>query len=113
AWARENPGRCGLGDVGAVVGATHPAELAAVRKLLPDVIFLVPGYGAQGGTAADTAPSFRADGLGAIVNSSRGIIASFRPDEPGWEAAVEAATRATVPALAEATPRGRLGKGES
>jgi orotidine-5'-phosphate decarboxylase len=79
-----------------------------VRKLLPDVIFLVPGYGAQGGTAADTAPGFRADGLGAVVNSSRGIIASFKPDEPGWEAAVEAATRATVRALTEATPMGRL-----
>jgi orotidine-5'-phosphate decarboxylase len=113
AWARENPGRCGLGDVGAVVGATHPAELAAVRNLLPDVIFLVPGYGAQGGTAADTAPGFRADGLGAVVNSSRGIIASFRPDEAGWEAAVEAAARATVRALAEATPMGRLGQAES
>ena len=108
AWARENPGRCGLGDVGAVVGATHPAELAAVRQLLPDVIFLVPGYGAQGGTAADTAPGFRADGLGAVVNNARGIIASFRPDEAGWEAAVEAATRATIRALAEATPMGRL-----
>ena len=110
AWASENPGRCGLGDVGAVVGATHPAELTAVRELLPDVIFLVPGYGAQGGTAPDTAPGFRADGLGAVVNSSRGIIASFRPDEPGWEAAVEATTRATVRALAEATPMGRLGQ---
>jgi orotidine-5'-phosphate decarboxylase len=108
AWARERVGRCGLGDVGAVVGATHPAELAAVRALLPDVIFLVPGYGAQGGTAADTAAGFRPDGLGAVVNSSRGIVASFRPDEPAWESAIEAATRATIRALAEATPMSRL-----
>jgi orotidine-5'-phosphate decarboxylase len=108
AWARENRGRCGLGDVGAVVGATHPVELAVVRGLLPDGIFLVPGYGAQGGTAADTAAGFRPDGLGAVVNSSRGIIASFPPAEPRWEAAVEAATRATVRALAAATPMGRL-----
>src|SRR5205085_10828658 len=62
-WAGENRGRCGFGDVGAVVGATHPAELAAVRQGLPDVVFLVPGYGTQGGTAADTAAAFRADGL--------------------------------------------------
>jgi orotidine-5'-phosphate decarboxylase len=106
-WARENPGRCGLGDVGAVVGATHPTELAAVRQLLPDVVFLIPGYGAQGGTAADTAAGFRPDGLGAIVNSSRGITACFRPAEVAWEAAVEAATRTTIRALADATPMGR------
>src|SRR5207253_1332097 len=74
-WARENLGRCGLGDVGAVVGATHPAELAAVRQALPEVVFLIPGYGAQGGTAADAAGGFRADGLGAVVNNSRGLTA--------------------------------------
>src|SRR5262249_43348105 len=50
AWSRENLGACGLGDVGAVVGATYPAELASLRKLAPEVIFLVPGFGAQGGT---------------------------------------------------------------
>jgi orotidine-5'-phosphate decarboxylase len=108
AWGREHLGRCGLGDVGAVVGATHPQELAAVRRLLPDTIFLVPGYGAQGGTAADTAAGFRPDGLGAVINSSRGIIASFSPADPHWEAAVEAATRATVRALSAATPMARL-----
>ena len=55
-----------------------------------------------------TAAGFRPDGLGALVNSSRGITACFKPAEPAWEAAVEAATRATVRALAEATPMGRL-----
>jgi orotidine-5'-phosphate decarboxylase len=100
AWARENVGRCGLGDVGAVVGATYPAELAALRQLTPDVIFLVPGYGAQGGGAADVAPAFRADGLGAVVNSSRGILFPFKPDDPAWECRIEEATRATVAALA-------------
>lgn len=109
-WARENVGACGLGDVGAVVGATHPAELAMVRQALPDVFFLIPGYGAQGGTAADTAAGFRADGLGAIVNNSRGIISAFKPDDPGWEAAIETATRATIAALAKATPMGRLAR---
>jgi orotidine-5'-phosphate decarboxylase len=111
-WTRENLGQCGYGDVGAVVGATHPEELAVVRRLLPDAFFLVPGYGAQGGTAADTAPAFREDGLGAIINSSRGIIASFKPEDGNWEAVVESATRATIAALAEATPMGNLGRRE-
>ncbi len=100
AWARENLGRCGLGDVGAVVGATYPAEMATLRQLLPEVIFLVPGFGAQGGTAADTAPAFRPDGLGAIVNSSRGILFPFAPADRDWEARIESATRTTIAALA-------------
>jgi orotidine-5'-phosphate decarboxylase len=107
AWARENRGRCGFGDVGAVVGATHPAELAAVRRALPDAWFLIPGFGAQGGTADDVAPAFREDGLGAVVNSSRGIIFAFPPAERAWEARVEAATRATIASLASAIGRGR------
>jgi orotidine-5'-phosphate decarboxylase len=104
-WARENVGRCGLGDVGAVVGATYPAELAALRKLTPDVIFLVPGYGAQGGAAADVAPAFRADGLGAVVNSSRGILFPFKPDDTKWEHRIEEAAGATVAALAPLSTR--------
>ena len=95
-WARENVGRCGLGDVGAVVGATYPAELAELRKRTPDVIFLIPGYGAQGGGAADAAPAFRPDGLGAIVSSSRGVLFPFKPDDPAWERRVEEAARAAV-----------------
>jgi len=105
-WARENLGQCGLGDVGAVVGATYPAELATLRQLLPKVIFLVPGFGAQGGTAADTAAAFRPDGLGAVVNSSRGILFPFPPDAADWEAQVETAARATIAALAPLS-RGR------
>lgn len=100
AWTRENLGTCGLGDVGAVVGATYPSQLATLRKLLPEVIILVPGFGAQGGKAAEVAPAFRPDGLGAIVNSSRGILFPFQPDEPRWEARIEEATRATIAALA-------------
>lgn len=100
AWTRENLGLCGLGDVGAVVGATYPAELAMLRKRLPEVIFLVPGFGAQGGTAADVAPAFRSDGLGAIVNSSRGILFPFQPAEARWEAHIEEATRAAIADLA-------------
>lgn len=111
AWAKENLGQCGYGDVGAVVGATHPAELAKLRQLTPQTIFLVPGYGAQGGSGADTAAGFRDDGLGAVVNSSRGIIACFKPDDPKWEQAIEAATKAAIADLRRATPMGKLTAG--
>jgi len=104
AWSAENLGSCGFGDVGAVVGATHPAELALVRQWIPQVVFLVPGYGAQGGSGADTAAAFRADGGGAIVNSSRGITACFKPDELKWEEANEHETRATIQDLTKVTP---------
>ena len=107
-WAREHPGQCGYGDVGAVVGATYPAELALLRQELPEVFFLVPGFGAQGAGAADTAAAFHPNGLGAVVNSSRGIIFPSKPDDADWEARLEAAARATIAALAEATPMGRL-----
>jgi len=109
-WSDENLAECGFGDVGAVVGATHPDELAQLRQMLPRVVFLVPGYGAQGGSAADTAAAFRADGLGAIVNSSRGIIASFAPQETDWPDAVVNATKAAITDLASATPMGQLAK---
>jgi orotidine-5'-phosphate decarboxylase len=110
AWSAENVGASGLGDVGAVVGATHPAELALVRRWIPHVIFLVPGYGAQGGSAADTAAAFRADGSGAIVNSSRGITACFKPDEPKWQTAIERATKAAIQDLLQATPMSALSR---
>ena len=61
-------------NVGAVVGATYPEMSKILRKLMPKTYFLVPGYGAQGGTAEDLKYCFNEDGLGAIVNSSRGII---------------------------------------
>src|SRR5205823_8744112 len=83
-WAREHLARCGLGDVGAVVGATHPAELRTVREKLPEVVLLLPGFGAQGASALDAAPAFRDDGLGAIVSSSRGVLFPFQPTEPRW-----------------------------
>jgi orotidine-5'-phosphate decarboxylase len=83
----------GRGDVGAVVGATHPKELRELRDAMPDVWFLVPGYGAQGGTAADVKAAFRADGTGAVVNSSRGVVFPFHPDDIDWEAKVIEAAR--------------------
>jgi orotidine-5'-phosphate decarboxylase len=82
-----------------VVGATHPAELCELRALLPDVWFLVPGYGAQGGTASDVAAAFRPDGLGAIVNSSRGVTFPYRPDDRDWELRIELAAREAAAAL--------------
>ena len=100
AWSRENLGACGLGDVGAVVGATYPAELAELRRLLPEVIFLVPGFGVQGGGAADVAAAFRGDGLGAVVSSSRGALFPFAPDAADWEERILASTRKTAAALA-------------
>lgn len=67
--------------VGAVVGATYPAMAEALRKIMPKAYILVPGYGAQGGAGKDLAPFFNADGLGAIVNSSRGIIAAYKQEK--------------------------------
>ena len=99
-WSRENLGTCGFGDVGAVVAATFPAELASLRATLPEVLFLVPGFGAQGAGASDVSAAFRKDGQGAIVNSSRAILFPYSPSARDWEAAVEQATRATIAALA-------------
>ncbi len=94
-WNAERLGQCDLGDVGAVVGATHPAELAELRAALPKVWFLVPGYGAQGGTAADVKAGYLPNGLGAVVNTSRGVVFPFHPDDPAWESkVVDAAKKA-------------------
>ena len=80
AWSKENLGACGYGDVGAVVGATQPAELALVRQIIPHVVFLVPGYGAQGAAAEDAVAGFRADSRGGIINNSRGIIFAYKQE---------------------------------
>lgn len=97
----------GFGCVGAVVGATYPTELVELRRRMLHVPLLIPGYGSQGGTAADVAAAFRPDGLGAIVNNSRGINFAYRSGplaaEFGprrWEAAVEAATKQMIADLA-------------
>ncbi len=80
-WGENLMGKNGYSSVGAVVGATHPDEAKILRELMPHTFFLVPGYGAQGGKAEDLAVCFDKDGLGAIVNSSRGIIAAYKKDE--------------------------------
>ncbi|MCM1145731.1 MAG: orotidine-5'-phosphate decarboxylase [Blautia sp.] len=66
--------------VGAVVGATYPEQGKTLRKMMPKAFILVPGYGAQGGKGADLVHFFNEDGLGAIVNSSRGIIAAYQQE---------------------------------
>lgn len=76
-WGANEVGESGYSFVGAVVGATYPEQAAKLRKIMPNNIFLVPGYGAQGGGAADVKPCFNEDGLGAIVNNSRGIIFAY------------------------------------
>nr|WP_295273756.1 orotidine-5'-phosphate decarboxylase [uncultured Blautia sp.] len=67
--------------VGAVVGATYPEMGKVLRKIMPKTFILVPGYGAQGGKGADLVHFFNEDGLGAIVNSSRGIIAAYKQEK--------------------------------
>lgn len=94
AWGEGLRGSCGYSAVGAVVGATHPSQAAEIRAALPQAFFLVPGYGAQGATARDLKACFNPDGLGAVVNSSRGIVFAWER-EPyrgvPWEKAVEKA----------------------
>ncbi|MBP3622300.1 MAG: orotidine-5'-phosphate decarboxylase [Lachnospiraceae bacterium] len=86
-------------NVGCVVGATYPEMGKVLRKLMPNTYILVPGYGAQGGKAEDLVHYFNEDGLGAIVNSSRGIIAAYKQEkyaEFGEERYAEASRQAVI-----------------
>ncbi len=92
--------------VGAVVGATYPEMGKILRKIMPKTYILVPGYGAQGGKAADLAPYFNEDGLGAIVNSSRGIIAAYKQEkykEYGEEHYADASRAAVIDMIEDIT----------
>ncbi len=87
-------GSRGYSLLGAVVGATVPADAARLRKLMPRQIFLVPGFGAQGGGADDVRACFNSDGLGAIVTASRSVIyAHEKQDAADWRSAIEQAVR--------------------
>ena len=91
-------------NVGAVVGATYPEMSRILRNLMPRTYFLVPGYGAQGGTAEDLKHCFNKDGLGAIVNSSRGIIAAYKQEKYkqfGPEHFAEASRQAVIDMVAD------------
>ncbi|MCK5114270.1 MAG: orotidine-5'-phosphate decarboxylase [Phycisphaerae bacterium] len=100
-------GSCGYSNVGAVVGATYPDEARQLREIMPQQIFLVPGYGAQGATSDDCAASFKHDGTGAIVNASRSVIYAHRRDEfkaqsLDWKKCVELAAKEFANDIAQA-----------
>lgn len=91
-WGSEFIGKCGYSSIGAVVGLTYPEEFRKVRKYMKNVFFLIPGYGAQGGTGKDIAEIFSEDICG-VVNSSRGIISAhkgIKEDESFTDLTVEA-----------------------
>ena len=90
-WGESTVGKYGYSAVGAVVGATHPAEAARLREVLPHTFFLIPGYGAQGGKAEMLKSCFKENGLGGVVNNSRGILCAYKKNGGTYyEAAREA-----------------------
>lgn len=113
--ARVSAGDERYGAIGAVVGATYPRELSELRAAMPHAPLLVPGYGSQGGHAADVAGAFDEHGLGALVNNARGINFAHarepyrsRLGDAKWEQAVEEATKEMIEQLAVHTPAGKL-----
>ena len=92
-WGSELRGKYGYSAVGAVVGATYPEQLKELRALLPHTFFLVPGYGAQGGGAKDVMGAFDANGLGAIINSSRAVLTAWKKEGCAGEEYAAAARR--------------------
>jgi orotidine-5'-phosphate decarboxylase len=100
-WGASLMGKTGWSSIGAVVGATHPAQAVQVREALPNAFFLVPGYGAQGASAADLKSGFGREGMGAICNASRSIIFAYEKEpwksqfsKDRWSKAVAAAAEA-------------------
>jgi len=90
-WGEPYMGSCGYSSVGAVVGATYPAEARKLRERLPNTFFLVPGYGAQGADAEDIAVNFDDKGLGAVVNASRGLLLAYKKEKYAHLSAPDAA----------------------
>ncbi len=95
-WGADNIGAYGYSAVGAVVGATYPEQLAEMRIKLPHTFFLVPGYGAQGGGAEGVSKGFDANGLGAIVNSSRAIMCAYQTEKCDEKDFAKAARRECI-----------------
>ncbi len=95
-WGKGLDTPCGYNEVGAVVGATYPEEQKIIRSVLPKSYFLVPGYGAQGAAAKDIANAFNDDGLGAIVNSSRGIMCAWKKTDKNGTDFMEAARQEAI-----------------
>ncbi|NUQ34251.1 MAG: orotidine-5'-phosphate decarboxylase, partial [Planctomycetaceae bacterium] len=107
AWGSASTGERGYSDIGAVVGANTPEIGAILRDILPNTLFLVPGFGAQGAGPDEIRPLFKADGTGAIVNSSRGVIHAYGNDTytGDWKALVASAAKQFI-----ADVRGALGR---
>jgi orotidine-5'-phosphate decarboxylase len=89
-WGEDLVGDCGLSSVGAVVGATHPREVAQARRLMPQAPLLLPGVGAQGATPADVARAFTSGPASALVSVSRSLIYAFRSSDLDWRTATGA-----------------------
>lgn len=94
-WGESTIGKYGYSSIGAVVGATHKEQAEIIRKRNPHTFFLIPGYGAQGGKAEDLAVCFT-NGLGGIVNSSRGILCAYRNEKYKGLSYAEAAYKASI-----------------
>jgi orotidine-5'-phosphate decarboxylase len=99
-WGAGLIGECGLSSVGAVVGATHPEAVERARDLMPAQVLLLPGVGAQGGSAADLAPAFRDHPAGGLVVAARSVIYAWRDRRGDWQQSV----RAAAAELRQATP---------
>ncbi len=99
-WSTELLGKGNISSMGAVVGATYPEEMKYLRTLMPHVPFLIPGFGAQGGTAKDVAAGFLSDRTGAVVNSGRSILSAS--SGKNWQAAAHDAASAMADALGAA-----------
>ncbi len=95
-WGSTAMGEGRYSQVGAVVGATYPEQQQILRQLMPKTFFLVPGYGAQGATAKDIAHAFDDQGMGAIVNSSRGIMCAYQKGNWTPEQYAEAARQEAI-----------------
>jgi orotidine-5'-phosphate decarboxylase len=101
-WGKDSIGSSGYSAVGAVVGATYPEEMKKLRAIMPNAYFLVPGYGAQGATASDIVHAFNEDGLGAVINSSRGIIYAYQKLSLPYQDAARQSTLAMKKDITEA-----------
>ncbi|MDX6548558.1 MAG: orotidine-5-phosphate decarboxylase [Gaiellales bacterium] len=99
-WGAGLIGECGLSSVGAVVGATQPEAVERARELMPAQVLLLPGVGAQGGSAADLAPAFRDHPAGGLVVAARSVIYAWRDRRGDWQQSV----RAAAAELRQATP---------
>ena len=107
-WGESTVGKYGYSAVGAVVGATHPTEAKRLREILPHTFFLIPGYGAQGGNAQMLKSCFGENGLGGVVNNSRGILCAYKKNGGTYYEAAKNACIAMQKDLSEVI--GKMGR---